>query len=156
MRVFISHKDVDADTARTIAGMLKQHGFASYLDVLDDGLIESPSGLTEHIRTQMESCSHLLAIISESTRLSWWVPFEIGLATEKGFTIASYVKASVKLPDYLKVWPYLNREEQILIYLQELGRSGLHFESFSERTAAVKLKGASNFHRTLKRALGQQ
>lgn len=70
MRVFISHKDVDARTATTIAGIFDAHNIKYYLDVVDSSLDNNPTGLTAHIRNQMARCSHLLAIISNATRLS--------------------------------------------------------------------------------------
>ena len=46
-----------------------------------------------------------MALVSSTTAESWWVPFEIGVATDKERRITSFALAAVKLPDFLTVWP---------------------------------------------------
>ena len=55
-----------------------------------------------------ESSDRLLAIVTENTPLSWWVPFEIGVARETDSLIATFLEVNrvstvkVELPSYLK------------------------------------------------------
>jgi len=80
---FISHKAEDAEKAQRISLYLQRQGIAFYLDLLDDGLFGGGEILTNHLRSKLNECTHLLAIITNNTKFSWWVPFEIGLATER-------------------------------------------------------------------------
>ena len=55
--------------------------------------------------------------MSEETRYSWWVPFEIGMATQKDLPTVSYLQSGVELPDYLAYWPRLRNETDLLQYV---------------------------------------
>jgi hypothetical protein len=106
MKLFISHKKEDISLA------IKAHQALSpqiecYLDALDDQLNVSTSDLGDYFKKQLRGSTHLLAIVSDKTQSSWWVPFEIGMATERDYPIATYSPSEVELPSYLKKWPYL-------------------------------------------------
>lgn len=62
-------------------------------------------------------CDTLLAIVTNNTKESWWVPFEIGTAREMPRVIVSCTslpdRASYQrdaLPEYLLEWPRLRTE----------------------------------------------
>ena len=40
---------------------------------------------TDHIRENLNTCTDIIVVMSEATKESWWVPFEIGMATEKRY-----------------------------------------------------------------------
>lgn len=63
--------------------------------------------MADYIRGEMEKCTQLLAIISIRTSESPWVPWEIGVATEKERPLASFVSPPAAVPDFLRKWPYL-------------------------------------------------
>ena len=52
--------------------------------------------LTKHIRKRL-LCTDILVIMSNNTKESWWVPFEIGMADQKDFPIISYLINDVEL-----------------------------------------------------------
>jgi hypothetical protein len=54
-----------------------------------------------------EECLQLLAVISPITLVSWWMPWEIGVATEKECFLASFVSGGAAIPDSLQKCPYL-------------------------------------------------
>ncbi|MDR9507731.1 hypothetical protein RI662_26405, partial [Brevibacillus agri] len=62
---------------------------------------------------------------------SWWVPFEIGLATEKEYPISSYVSYWDKkqIPDYLWKWPVLETDTDLNNYINLLKRDRTLFLS---------------------------
>ena len=78
-----------------------------YLDVIDAQLQKSGPDLADYIRAQLDQCTQLLAVISARTRASWWVPWEIGVATEKERFLASFVYGTATVPEFLLKWPYL-------------------------------------------------
>ena len=55
--------------------------------------------------------------MSEATKNSWWVPFEIGMAAQGDMPTASYLTSSVKLPDYLEYWPRLKSTSDVATYV---------------------------------------
>ncbi len=116
MPVFLSYHRPDELKARSIYNRLQQvHSIVTYMDVLDEALTNAPS-VTGQILQRLSSCTHLLAFISDTTVQSWWVPFEIGAATQNERRIASYNasrKSRLELPDYLRLWPVLRDSDDL-------------------------------------------
>jgi hypothetical protein len=164
MKVFISHKREDANRARQVANRLKQnHSIDSYLDVIDPliGTHDGPA-LAEHVQKQMDSCDSLLAVVSAATANSQWVPWEIGIATEKRFPLATYADTIMPLPEFLQKWPYLKSDSDLDKYAkavnQMAGRSrttvlakGYGMESINESLRSTTY----DFYRNLKADLGR-
>jgi hypothetical protein len=152
MKVFVSHKDSDADLARGVFRVLDARGVSAYLDELDDRLLRGPQ-LADHLRSRMATCSHLIAVVSSSTAKSWWVPWEIGVASERTMPLASFTSTPALLPEYLLSWPYMSRESDINAYVDEAQR-------FDRETKSLTASGARSadwqgFHNRLKTRLGQ-
>ena len=82
MKVFISHKDADGVQALQIKKEFEKYGVSAYLDVLDSDIKVGGEQLTNHIRKNLNSCSDLIVVMSEKTKSSWWVPFEIGMSAQ--------------------------------------------------------------------------
>ena len=101
MKIFISHKKEDEYTAFGIQQVLENMGIEAYLDILDDTISDNGEKLTKHIRKKLRECSDVIVVLSDNTKRSWWVPFEIGMATEKDMPIANYLTSYEKLPEYL-------------------------------------------------------
>ena len=89
----------------------------AYLDVLDDTINAGGKALTDHIKNQLNSCTDIIVVMSENTKYSWWVPFEIGMSAEIDMPTASYLISSVSLPDYLEYWPRLKNTSDIATYV---------------------------------------
>lgn len=155
VRVFISHRQSDSDMALLVAKYLERCGVPHYLDVLDPKIEDQPQELTAHLHEQIKRSTHLMAIVSRATQLSWWVPFEIGLATECGNTICSYLLQSVSLPEYLIAWPYLQSISDLDKYVEQLLASNMLSESFVRKDRYLRRSEAQVFHRQLKQRLGQ-
>lgn len=96
-KIFISHKKEDSDQANTIAFQLRRNGVDVYLDVLDPRLQDGGEELSNYLQDRLSQCTHLLAVLSYNTRLSWWVPFEIGIATEKQYPISKLSYSGFKI-----------------------------------------------------------
>ena len=70
------------------------------------------------ITKRIMQCTHLLAIASQTTVQSWWVPFEIGEATIVDRRIATFKIGQTDLPDYLRKWPIMSREPHLDLFIK--------------------------------------
>ncbi|MEI2397026.1 toll/interleukin-1 receptor domain-containing protein [Paenibacillus phytohabitans] len=159
-KVFISHKAEDAEKAQRISLYLQRQGIAFYLDLLDDGLFGDGEILTNHLRSKLNECTHLLAVITNNTKFSWWVPFEIGLATERQYPISSFVSYwdKQKMPDYLWKWPVLETDTDLNNYIALLKRDHaiLLSEEVNKSFSYNKPKNyAEAFQKRMKQLTGQ-
>lgn len=158
-KVFISHKDSDSSLARRVASRVRSNGLSTYLDSVDDALIKDGPELADHLLRRMAECQQLIAVVSNQTKGSWWVPWEIGVGSEKGFRMASYSEFSVDLPSYLEKWPSLHSDHHIDLYCQysKITESSLDSRTRGiyneERIQQATKDEAQDFHRLLKNAL---
>lgn len=118
MTIFISHKNEDSVFATAICNELGRLGVSAYLDLLDGDLALDGEKLTNHIKMRLNSCTDLLVVMSRETQRSWWVPFEIGMASQLDFPIVSYLADQVSLPDYLSYWPALRKLDDLPKYIR--------------------------------------
>jgi TIR domain len=116
MKVFISHQRADSELATRISSRLfSVHKIDTYLDVIDPSIAQGTS-LADHVRAQLGKCTQLLAVVSDATRNSWWVPWEIGIATEKDYPLATYAESVTVVPEYMRRWPYLQTNADLDLY----------------------------------------
>lgn len=165
--MFISHKSEDADVAMWIHSWLGSFGVDTYIDKLDS-LVGTAKGedLGDYFRQQLQRCTHLMAVISGKTRESWWVPFEIGIATERGYPFSTFADQgdgyrkypqlygrSYDIPEYLRKWPYLQTESDLANYVRALKATSMttdFMESIGRRRSYTK-----DFYSTLRGYLRQ-
>ena len=158
-KVFISHKREDTRPAISISEQIKANGISTYVDVIDDALLNDGPELGDYIRNRMSSCDQLIAVISRTTQDSWWVPWEIGVATEKDFRIASYADSPVSLPSYLDKWPVLRNLSDVDLYCRyskEADQATMRKMSgvyTSDHSATIRKADVGEFHKDLSRAL---
>ena len=77
------------------------------------------------IKRGLVCSSDLLCLISDKTRLSWRVPYEIGLADKQEIDIAVLKLKDVEdIPSYLKTKKTLFNIEDFLQYISRLGPYG--------------------------------
>ena len=95
MKVFISHKQEDSLYAKLVKRQLDLLNVDSYLDVLDTSINGGGEALTDHIKDQLNSCTDIIVVMSEATKYSWWVPFEIGMAAQIDMPTATYLTSSI-------------------------------------------------------------
>ncbi len=167
-KVFISHKSEDERIAMWIFATLKGRSVDAYIDKLDP-LVNAAKGeeLGEYFRRQLQQCTHLMAVVSEKTKLSWWVPFEIGIATEREYPLATFAdqgdnfrsypslyRPNFDLPDYLKKWPYLQTITDLDSYIRVL-RTMQTVAEFSE-SVGQRRSYTKDFYISLRGYLGQK
>ena len=147
-KVFVSHQRKDSTQATRIADRLHQNGLNTYLDVVDDALTHDGKELSDLIRKRMDSCTHLIAVVSNATTASWWVPWQIGIASDREFMIATYALDSTALPSFLTKWPYLRS-------LADIDKYARQSSSTSGKLYLTEAARVGEFHKSLKRSLGQ-
>jgi len=166
MPVFISYRHTDRNQAILIDQRLKTAGIKTYLDVLDEESKQSTDQITDIITQRMRECTHLIAVISDETSKSWWVPFEIGEATfaENRITTFQLNIHDDKLPTYLKKWPKINNLLDIDLFIQSYKKDKKYSAAMESASANAEYQfnkshgfttTADEFHRTLKKNLGQ-
>lgn len=104
--VFVSHRQADTQAAWAIARALIDIADVDvFVDAFNPTLSASgnPTQVTGVIDFGLNACTHLLAVVSDNTRGSWWVPYEVGVARNRpvpcGLTLLETVK---DLPEYLQ------------------------------------------------------
>lgn len=118
MKVFISHKQEDSKTAESLARRLRLNNIDYYLDVLDPMVAGDGKQLTDHIKQALNACTDIMVVMSEKTRYSQWVPFEIGMAAQNDMPTVTFLSADVTLPDFLSYWPRLKTIDDIGKYVK--------------------------------------
>lgn len=110
MCFFISHISVDKDFARTVADyIMNKLGIDVYFDELDDELQtavvnDDSKNITKFIENGITQSTHMICLVTENTKNSWWVPFEIGYGKKSNKEIISFIHNNVKeIPAFLDV-----------------------------------------------------
>ena len=116
---FISHQSNDKDAAERLAVSLSSRGYPCYLDTFDPNVDGDSPELESYLRRVIALCNNLMAMVSRTTRISWWVPLEIGVALEKEKHIATYLLTAEDLPSYLWQWPMLRSDRDALQWVQD-------------------------------------
>ena len=168
MKVFISHKKEDETTATDVFKTLVARGHTPYLDVIDGNLAKSGDDLAHYIRMRLGECDSLIAVISEKTKDSWWVPWEIGVATEKDYPLSTYLTGYASPPEYLKKWPVLRTLTHLAEFASKLSTLQREIETEIKRKEAatftrlsqaarddVERSEVAKFHQAVKNAIGQ-
>ena len=156
MKVFISHKQEDDIFAKFVHRAFELHGVESYLDVLDDSIVENGEALTNHIKKQLNTCTDIIVVMSEKTRFSWWVPFEIGMAAQVDMPTATYLTSRTELPEYLEYWPRLMSTSDIATYISVRNETAHQVRknfAHSYTQQSLRTMETRNFYKNLKQKL---
>lgn len=74
----------------------------------------------------------IIVVMTERTMRSQWVFFEVGMATQVGLPISTYLAQNVVLPDFLDYWPQLRRLQDLSTYVQTKSEIILESTQFSK------------------------
>lgn len=155
MPVFISYRHADANLATGIYNRLRASGISTYLDKFD-GASQTTDNITQVITQRIKESTHLLAVVSDTTSQSWWVPFEIGEATITERRIATYQAGYSSLPEYLEKWPIMTHERHLDLFINSYWEEGQSIrnrvlnESKDAYGRQREKPSADNFHKSLK------
>lgn len=132
--VFLSHKKEDESIAEALGNyILKNYDYNIYLDKYDLVLQEAVSkdndeAIVNSIKDGMKYSTALLCVISDRTRLSWWVPYEVGLADDKHKYIASVKTRDIPdFPSFLKTQQTISSTAELIQWLSSIGKYGNFF-----------------------------
>jgi len=156
MKIFISHKQQDDIYAKEVKQTLTSCGVDAYLDLLDDTISGDGEKLTQHIKSKISECSDVIVILSEKTKASWWVPFEIGMASEKDMPIANYLVSYIMLPEYLTYWPRLKNQGDVKKYVEIRNKVSADFIKSRGLYESASIYGGTEtqvFYQQLKKSL---
>lgn len=124
--IFISHKNENKNKAYILRDYIKQLGINTFLDSDDKHLqenVESKNnkGIVDAIEMGVLSATDLLCLISNVTKFSWWVPYELGLAKahKKEMVAVILEKLEDDLPEYLTILDSLSSEIEFEKYIEE-------------------------------------
>jgi hypothetical protein len=79
--VFLSHSSKDDDKVDGVVLFLHEHGAKVYTDDTDERLPNPPSTDTAKIlKGEIQSSARFIVLVSPNSRLSRWIPWELGLA----------------------------------------------------------------------------
>ena len=155
MKVFISHKNEDSAQAVALQNAFAKNGVTSYLDVLDSSINSGGKSLTDHIKENLNTCTDIIVIMTDNTKYSWWVPFEIGMSAQVDMPTASFLKSDVDLPSYLSYWPRLKTTADVDKYVavrkqieQQIQQQSGRYELSSRRATETR-----EFYAALKKEL---
>lgn len=154
IKVFISHKQEDSYVANKIANELKALKVPYYLDILDNSITKSGKELTDHIKQNLNDCTDIIVVMSETTRFSQWVPFEVGMSAQNDMPTATFLQENVSLPDFLVYWPRLKQPSDIIKYI--VARTEVQREytlKYLFETIETRRSQTAKFYDVLKRRL---
>ena len=163
MPVFISHRTADDSIAQQVAFRLRhRHGIAVYIDDIDQQVSRTRGtpAITALLVRRVNECTNLLAIVTQNTRGSWWVPFEIGIARQAPRVITSFTnQADASLPEYLWDAPNIKNVSTVDTFarLYKQQQKVLTEQVLEKRaSASTQVSYVDQFHTALKAALGQR
>ena len=154
MPVFISHRTADDAKAQALAQrLMTRHNIKCYLDHFDPQA-RTTREITDLIVGRINICTHLLALITNATVGSWWVPFEIGVARQGDRRITSFDASSVALPEFLTEWPVMTTDAHLDLFAEAYHRDRAA-KPLKEKyaSAARSISSADDFHARLKNAV---
>lgn len=157
MPVFISHRTADDAKARALAQRLyTRHNIRCYLDDFDPEA-RTTREITDLIVNRINTCTHLMALVTDSTVGSWWVPFEIGVARQGERRITSFDNSTVVLPEFLTEWPVMTTEADLDLFAEAYHRDRAAKPLMEKYTSVSRsISSPDQFHAELKKAIRTQ
>jgi hypothetical protein len=163
MPVFISHRTADNNLAQHVADRLQNdHGIAVYIDDIDRELqrAQGTAAITGLLVRRLNDCTNLLAIVTQNTMGSRWVPFEVGIARQSPRVITTMTNlVDASLPEYLLEWPRLRGDAAVDTFARLYkAQQRVLTEQVMKRqaSASMQVNYVNQFQASLKDALGQR
>jgi hypothetical protein len=139
--IFISHKKEDTDKAKAIANYVMNCGVDVFFDENDPILsnpeiIKDPLKITTAINNALNRSTHMVCVISEKTKDSWWVPYEIGFVSNKpSFSSSQIGVLIIKTVSYLPEYLFLSKKIETTLELDSFVKNASNTETLLlERT----------------------
>lgn len=113
--VFLSHRTKDDDLADIVAKCIQREGLTVFLDSEHLNPTQDGPEMGDAIKSCVGRSFALMALLTDNTKESWWVPFEIGIATTMEKYLSTYTKymQGADKPSYLEKWPQVSSHSQL-------------------------------------------
>ncbi|MNB95215.1 hypothetical protein D3C75_423830 [compost metagenome] len=126
--IFLSHISLDNDIVVKIGEYIKKAGINIYLDIDDPELQQAVKDrndltITKYVEQGILNSTHILCVLTEHTKESWWVPYEIGFGKNAGKVLLTMPFKNVppnKLPSYIKITEHLTGINSLNKYIQRI------------------------------------
>ena len=124
--IFLSHKSEDKEGVRAIADYIMAAGIDIYLDADDSELQKADregddAKVTLFIERGIRCSTDVMALVSERTKGSWWVPYELGFGKRDAKRLVCLrLKDVTNLPSYLKIVDSLRDIQDLNYYLRHV------------------------------------
>ncbi len=125
--VFVSHRSTDTRLAEKVASRIQECDLSVWLDSAYLHPNEDGPELASEISEVISRSFSLMAVVTDSTKDSWWVPFEIGLAFELKRYLASYGNYT-ELPSFLWKWPNVSDYADLNKWCRQIKRLKMKYE----------------------------
>jgi hypothetical protein len=112
--IFLSHSHKDKDLIIPALGFLQSHGVEIYVDWMDAGMPDVVSGETaKQIKDRIKQHRKFLVLVTENSKESRWVPWELGYAdSTRGMEHIAVFPVAEKYDfaqnEYMKIYPRIN------------------------------------------------
>lgn len=135
-RVFISHHSVDKSIAVAVAKLLGEAGIHYWFDRDDEDTqraaalgMRGDQALIHAIDRGIRHSTRILGILTENTRRSWWVPYEIGSARAAGIPTSFLILESLNpelVPEFIRLCSLYCSIDELLRWVTSLAGGHLH------------------------------
>ena len=118
--VFVSHTTNDDALAEVVAKCIRSCGLTAWVDSDDLAAKHDGPGMASKIQGVIWRSYCLLAVVTNATSASWWVPFEIGVASDSKRYLSTYGDPRVALPSFLAAWPHVKDQVGLRSWCEEV------------------------------------
>jgi TIR domain len=126
--IFLSHTRLDKNDVINIGNYIMEAGFNIYLDIYDSDLQRAADSMdhdaiTECLERGIANSTHMLCFLSEKTKRSWWVPYEIGYGKSREKHIATLLLKDFDLddiPSFLYISEVLEGIKSLNDYIEKI------------------------------------
>ncbi len=125
--IFMSHKREDKEATKKLGEFIKDKGIDIYLDIEDRNLQKAirdrdDSAITKFIELGILSSTDLLVVVSDITKNSWWVPYEMGFAKKANKYVRILKLKDVRLPSFMQIAKTLSGTASFSDYIFEVSK----------------------------------
>jgi len=145
--IFLSHKGDDKKAVIDIGKYIMNAGINVYIDVDDIGLqaaaqTGNDTAICKYIELGIANSTHLMAVVSEKTKSSWWVSYEVGYAKRNNNELSTLKLKDVRdLPSFLKITTIVEGIDTLNKYLIEVNSQAKVNSNILRYTAESKSEG---------------
>ena len=116
----MSHTTKDDDLAEEVAKCIRSFKLTAWVDSDHLERKHDGPGMASKIQGVIRRSYCLLAVVTSATSESWWVPFEIGVASDRDRYLSTYGDPRVALPSFLAAWPRVRDHDELHLWCEDV------------------------------------